>query len=196
MRADNAQAEKEVAALTAENLKLKSSVTACVCRLVSCPSVHCGKKVPLAGLLEHAVSECKESKEEVVEIFVKDGSGEVSFIFIHQRRQVPSSHSLRIIRWGEKIFFLSVNCKQGHGVNVYVQLLGEKKECMGFTVDIIVRSDHGSKLHQSSPYPIETKDEDKSYYGLFIHEKVFPKMMFKEGEQFGFKVELVFGEKI
>ena len=198
LRADNVEAEKKVAALTAENLQLRSLATACACRIVSCPSVHCGKKVPLARLLEHTVSECKTSKEEVVDTSLGHGSGEVSawFIFFHQR-QVPSSHRLRIIRWGDKIFFLSVNFKQGHGVNVYVQLLGEKHECLGFTVDIIVRSEeHGAKLHQSPPYPIETMDEDKRYYGLFIHEKVFPEMMFKEGEQFGFKVELVFKENM
>ena len=164
--------------------------------------MHCGKKVPLAGLLEHTVSECKKSKEDVIDISgypdISDGSGGVSawFIFFHER-QVPSSHFLRTIRWGEKIFFLSFNFKQGHGVNVYVQLLGEKHECLGFTVGIIVSSEeHGAKLHQSPPYPIETKDEDKRYYGLFIHEKVFPEIMFKEGEKFGFKVEVVFKENV
>ena len=39
LRADNVEAEKKVAALTAENLKLRSLTTACVCRIVSCPSV-------------------------------------------------------------------------------------------------------------------------------------------------------------
>ena len=198
LRADNVEAEKKVAALTAENLKLQSLATACVCRLVSCPSVHCGMKVPLAGLLKHTVSECKKSMSKVVNIFVKNSSGGVStsLIFLH-KRQASSSHCLRIIRWGENIFFLSVNFKQGHGVNIYVQLLAEKHKCMGFTVDIIMKSEeHGAKLHQSPPFPIETQDEDKSYYGLFIHEKVFPEMMFKEGELFGFKVELVFKENV
>ena len=74
----------------------------------------------------------------------------------------------------------------------------KKEESIRYTVDISVRQreEDGDEAHifRSKAYPMEMQEEDRSTAGLIIVNRVFPRLMFKEGEGYGFKVDLVLSE--
>lgn len=172
----------------------------CSSRLVPCPSVNCTMRATIINMKSHILFVCKEY-HLVREVVKEEGLQEValSFVFLNKEK-LPSSQPVTVICWKEKVFLLSVNYEPKQGSNIYLQLLGQKEESNSYTVDIAVRQrkEDGDEAHifRSKTYPMEMEEEDRRMAGLIIVNRVFPRLMFKEGEEYGFKVDLVLKESI
>ena len=178
--------------------ELGAHILGCSSRLVPCPSVNCTMKATLLNMKSHIISECKESHSVRV-ITEGEGLKEVSYsVDFLNKEKLPSSQVVTVICWKDEVFLLSVNFKQEQGTNIYIQFLGQKEESIRYTVDISVRQREGdgdeAHIFRSKAYPMEMEEEERSTAGLIIVNKVFPRLMFKEGEGYGFKVDLVLKE--
>ena len=143
---------------------------ACGYRLISCPAVHCKKKIALCHVMDHVMNTCEGSIAKFTgSVSVVGESNTRGFLFLWNPE---FSSFLHTTSWEDNFFFVTLHSRPGaqYG-NIYVQMLGTQEECGKYKVTIGLEDGEGGNnvvTFRNNPSVIGMAEEEKDDAGLVV----------------------------
>ena len=169
----------------------------CSFRPVDCPSHLCKKKVPFEHVVDHVLNNCEHSfTKRFGKINVRNSPFSDEFNFT-ANKLASGTYKVQMYEWYDKFFFLNMKIENEHHRKFYVQMLGTKKDCRKYTVEISLKDKTGkhSITFCDNPLPIEVTEEDLKAGGMQVSNSMKEKIcfpMFDKPDRLGFEVLLTF----
>jgi hypothetical protein len=170
---------------------VEEHMRSCAFKIVACPAIECRVMVAYNKVMEHSMNACRYSFP------ILNVNNRATHLMWNDETKTICKSAINVSSFSvdDKFFFLVQNLKDRKFKNIYMQMLGNKEDCVKYKVNISMKDENNSFNFCGHPSPIDMDEEEKEDAGLIIKEAAMLKFctpMAGRPSRSQYKIELEF----